>query len=74
MQEVSSLQRAANEITASGNAIAVNRDVEEQNIAKVDGEMRTVNAQWNTLNFKVIERENRYEVLPTWNITVILHV
>ncbi|XP_031567250.1 microtubule-actin cross-linking factor 1-like [Actinia tenebrosa] len=59
MQEVSSLQRPANEIVDSCNTITASRDVEEQNIMKVDGEMRAVNAQWNTLNFKVIERENR---------------
>lgn len=59
MQEVSSLQRSANEVIVSGNTIATSRDVEEHNIMRVDAEMRTVNAQWNTLNFKVLERENR---------------
>jgi hypothetical protein len=59
MQEVSSLQRPANEIAHSGNTIVNSYDVEHQNIMKVDEDMSSVNDHWNTLNFKVIERENR---------------
>ena len=64
MQEVSSLQRPANELAFSCNDLMhSDGSLEKRNITKVDSDMRGVNEQWNHLNVKVIERENRSVVI-----------
>ena len=59
MQEVSSLQRPSNEVAHSCNELLNSKDLEKPNVDKIYTDMRTVNQEWNDINVKVIERENR---------------
>lgn len=45
MQEVSSLQRPANEMALSCNELSNNDSLEKVNVVKIDSDMRNVNQQ-----------------------------